>query len=123
MLKILYTDISQIDNSRTNLFLREFYFIFYFIVLYLFLEPNLQQHMEVPRQGDEWELQLLAYTRATATPNLSQVLDLHHRPQQSQILNPLFFPNLLLLHPSLFMEIATPPLQSLGVNECLRAHL
>ena len=34
--------------------------------------------MEVPRLGVESELQLPAYTIATATPDLSHVFDLHH---------------------------------------------
>ena len=33
--------------------------------------------MEVPRLGVELELQLPAYTTATATPNLSYICDLH----------------------------------------------
>ena len=47
--------------------------------------------MEVPRLGVELELQLLAYTTATATatPDLSCLCDLHHSSQQCQILNPL----------------------------------
>ena len=38
------------------------------------------QHMEVPRLGVESELQLPAYTTATATatPDLSLISDLHH---------------------------------------------
>ena len=34
--------------------------------------------MEVPRLGVELELQLLAYTTAIATPDLSTICDLHH---------------------------------------------
>ena len=37
----------------------------------------------------EMELQLLPYTTATVTPDLSLVCDLHHSLQQRQILNPL----------------------------------
>ena len=45
--------------------------------------------MEVPRLGVELELQLLAYTIATATTtwDLSHVCDLHHSSQQYWILN------------------------------------
>ena len=57
---------------------------FFFCVL----GPHLW-HMEVPRLGIESELQLLASTPATATPDLSLICDLHHRSQQHQILNPL----------------------------------
>ena len=46
------------------------------------------QHMEVPRQGVELELQLLAYATATAMPDLSHVCNLHHSSQQRWILNP-----------------------------------
>ena len=45
--------------------------------------------MEVSRQGLELELQLLAYARATATPDPSRVCDLHHKSWQHGILNPL----------------------------------
>ena len=45
--------------------------------------------MEVPRLGVESELQLLAYTTATATWDLSHVCDLHHSSWQRPILNPL----------------------------------
>ena len=45
--------------------------------------------MEVPKLGVESELQLLAYTTATAMPDPSRVCDLHHSPWQRRILNPL----------------------------------
>ena len=45
--------------------------------------------MEVSRLGFELELQLLAYTIATETWDLSYVCDLHHSSRQGQILNPL----------------------------------
>ena len=45
--------------------------------------------MEVPRLGVESELLLLAYTRATAMPDLSCVYNLHYSSQQCRILNPL----------------------------------
>ena len=43
--------------------------------------------MEVPRLGDESELQLPAYTTATWDPTC--ICDLHHSSQQQWILNPL----------------------------------
>ena len=48
-----------------------FLFSFVFLVLYL-------QHMEVPRLGVESELQLLAYTTATATQDPTRICDLYH---------------------------------------------
>ena len=45
--------------------------------------------MEVPRVGFELELQLPAYTTATATLDPSHVCDVHHGLRQCQILNPL----------------------------------
>ena len=44
--------------------------------------------MEVPRLGAELEQQLLAHTTATATWDPSHIFDLHHSPQQRQILDP-----------------------------------
>ena len=46
-------------------------------------------HMKDPRLGVESELQLLAYTTATAMWDPSHIWDLHHSSQQCQILNPL----------------------------------
>ena len=45
-------------------------------------------HVEVPRLGVKWELQLQAYATSTAMPDLSHVFNLHHRSQQRRILNP-----------------------------------
>ena len=45
--------------------------------------------MEDPRLGVELELQLLAYTAATAAQDPSYVCDLHHSSQQCWIPNPL----------------------------------
>ena len=45
--------------------------------------------MEVPGLGVKSELQLPAYTTATAIPDLSHVCDLYHSSLQRQILNPL----------------------------------
>ena len=55
---------------------------FFFLGLHL-------KHMVVPRLEVESELQLLAYTRATATSDLSRISDLYHSSRQHQILNPL----------------------------------
>ena len=46
-------------------------------------------HMEVPRLGAELELQLPAYTTATAILDLSCSCDLHHSSLKRQVLNPL----------------------------------
>ena len=43
--------------------------------------------MEVPRLGVKLELQLAAYTTATAKQDLSRICDLHHSSQQCLILN------------------------------------
>jgi len=45
--------------------------------------------MEVPKLGVKSELQLLAYTTATAMWDPSCVWDLHHHSWQCQILDPL----------------------------------
>ena len=60
--------------------------VFLFCFVFLGTHP---QHTKVPRLGIKLELQLPAYTTATATPDLSHIFDLHHSSQQHQILNPL----------------------------------
>ena len=47
------------------------------------------QQMEFPRLEVKSELQPLAYTTVTATPDLSSVFNLHHSSPQYQILNSL----------------------------------
>jgi len=56
--------------------IHQFCQLLYFILFYFgFLGPYLQ-HMEVPRLGVKLELQLPAYTTATATPDPSCICDL-----------------------------------------------
>ena len=57
-------------------------------ILFCFLGPH-PRYLEAPRLGVQSELQLLSYTTATATPDLSQACDLHHSSRQHRILNPL----------------------------------
>ena len=64
------------------------FFFFFFFFFFCFLRLHLQ-HMEVPRQGVESELWLLAHATATAMPGPSHVCDLHQSSQQHWILNPL----------------------------------
>ena len=52
-----------------------------------FLRPH-PRHIELPRLGVEWELQLSAYTTATATRDPTHVCDLHHSSGQCQIPDP-----------------------------------
>ena len=54
---------------------------FFFLWLHLW-------HVKVPRRGVESEVQLLAYTTATATPDLSYICHLHQSLQQLQVFNP-----------------------------------
>ena len=61
---------------------------YYYYFIFLGLEPYLQ-HVEVPRLGVELELQLLAYTTATARQDLSRICDLCFSLQQCRILNSL----------------------------------
>ena len=65
------------------------FFSFLFLFLsFVLLGPHLQ-HVEVPRLGVLSELQLPAYTRATAMRDLSPVCNLYHSSWQHRILNPL----------------------------------
>ena len=59
-----------------------------FCLFFFFLGPH-PRHTEVPRLGVESELQLAAYTTATATCDPSHICDLHHCSRQRRILNPL----------------------------------
>ena len=54
---------------------KHFIFTFFYFV-FSFLGPHLQ-HMEVPYLGVQWELQLQAYSTATATWHTSYICDLH----------------------------------------------
>ena len=58
--------------------------VFFF---FFFLGPHLR-HMGVPSLEVQ-QLQLLAYTTATATQDPSQLCNLYHSSQQCWILNPL----------------------------------
>ena len=76
-LHLLGADASRHESSpgrsgRTGGFL-----FFIFIFFFCFLGPHLR-HMKVPRLGVELELQLRAYTTATAMQDLSLVFDRHH---------------------------------------------
>ena len=63
--------------------------MYYFSVfLFVFLGPY-PWHMEISRLWAQWELQLPAYTTATATWEPSCICSLYHSSQQCQILNPL----------------------------------
>ena len=73
-------DLSEMLSTRN--------FVAFFFLL--FLEPH-PWHMEVPRpgQGFQLQLQLPAYTTATAKRDLSHIFDLHHSSWQRWISNPL----------------------------------
>ena len=62
-----------------------FYFILWMFLSFLGLHPR---HMEVPRLGVHLELQLSAYTTATAMQYPSHICDLGHSSWQHQILDP-----------------------------------
>ena len=70
-------------NSQASKPLVEYFII---IIIILFLGWHVR-HMEVPRLGVQLELQLLVYTTATATQDLSRFGDLRHSSQQCGILN------------------------------------
>ena len=52
-------------------------FFFFFFFFFVFLGLQLR-HMEIPRLGVEFDMPLLAYPTATATPNPSRVYDVHN---------------------------------------------
>ena len=62
---------------------------FFFLFLFFFLVSATHAAYGNSRLGVESDLQLPAYTTATATPDPSSIFDLHHSSQQHRILNPL----------------------------------
>ena len=67
------------ENERMLLlFFLSFFLPFFFFFFFFFWSEGYLQHMEVPRLGVKWELQVLAYTTATAMPDLSPVFDIYH---------------------------------------------
>ena len=60
--------------------------LYFFFLLFLGLHPRC---MEVLQLGVKLELQLSAYTTATAVPDQGHICCLHHSSWQCQILNPL----------------------------------
>ena len=88
-LGVYYCFASILDKETDSLCaLLHVVLCFFFFFLFVFLGPHLW-HIEVPRLGVKSELELLAYTTATATPDPSCIFDLHHNSWQCQILNPL----------------------------------
>ena len=88
------TGLIVYDSICSHLFIGVFSFLNFlsfflsFFFFFAFLGVHLQ-HMEVSRLGVESELQLPAYTTATATRDPSRICNLHHRSRQLQIPNPL----------------------------------
>ena len=90
--------LSSFSNSQFCIYHRLFFFMvlpyvligifrrYVYKYIYSCLGPHLQ-HVEVPRLGVQSELQLPAYTTATATWDPSRLYDLHHSSQPRQILN------------------------------------
>ena len=76
------------DNINTCICMVRIWVKFLNFLFVCFLGPH-PQHMEVPRLAVKSELQLLAYTTATATWDPSWVCNLHHSSWQCWILNPL----------------------------------
>ena len=75
---IMFWRFIQVVPHRQTSFI-SFYFVFLGLHLW---------HMEVPRLGVEWGLQLPAYAIATTTQDPSCVCNLHYSSQQGQGLNP-----------------------------------
>jgi len=82
--KILSSDlfIKELDMQEVLIFL----FFCGFFFCFLGLHPR---HMEVPRLEVKSELQLPAYSTATATPDPSCFCNLHHSSWHCQTLKPL----------------------------------
>ena len=75
---MLYIKVKRVNTRNYQHQEKNVFSIFF---LFFFLGPHLR-HMEVSRLGVESELQLWAYTAATATPEPSCVCDLYHSSWQ-----------------------------------------
>ena len=82
--KIVTYTIKELGDGGTQSERKQVYWNYFF----LFLGPHLH-HIEVPRLGVESELQLLAYTTATAMQDLSYICDLYCSSWQWWFLYPL----------------------------------
>ena len=78
--------------TNLNLWVAQFYCIAFLNVQHVNLlkikvffraAPTAYEHMEVPSLGVEWELQLPAYTTATARHDRSHVCDIHYTTAHS----------------------------------------
>ena len=78
----LILDTEKKLNGHDNVHIG--YHSFFFFFFFCFLGPH-PRHMEVPRLGVESELQLPAYTTATAMQDLSCICNLHHSSWQGWI--------------------------------------
>ena len=80
---------SLFQATKEGFLLLLVWFLFWFGFLFFRFLGLHPRHVEVPRLGVESELQLLAYTTATATLDLSCVFYLPHSSRQHHIFNPL----------------------------------
>ena len=78
----------MLTNCKNLEEMDKFFSFFNLFFFFFFLGPD-PWHMEVPSLDDLSELQLWAYTTATAMWNLSHVCDLYHSSQQCRLLNTL----------------------------------
>ena len=84
----LWIMIKKLEKHETDQMLQSFAFLPSFLFFLLFLGPH-SWHTKVPRLGANSELQLPAYTTATAIWDPSHICDLHHSSQQYWTPNPL----------------------------------
>ena len=80
-------DKKKKKKTRLCIFFKSLRLQLFYILLFVSFFSLLL--MEVPRLGVELELQLPAYTTATATLDLSRIGGLHHSSRQCRIPNPL----------------------------------
>ena len=80
--------LQRYQRENSSISGRSFQAGFLSLGVFVFLGPY-PWHIEIPRLGVRLELQVPAYTTATATPDLSCICGLHWSSQQSRTLNPL----------------------------------
>ena len=80
--------LTTIDRTKAFTVIPAAFLLFFSFLFFCFLGLHLW-HMDVPRLGTEWELQLPAYTIAAATWASKPHLRSTPQPQQCRIPNPL----------------------------------
>ena len=86
---LLYRECCLLSETTLHWLVGEKHVFIYLSIFFFVFLGSCPWHMEIPRLGGKSEQQLLDYTIATATQDLSHICHLYHSSWKHQILNPL----------------------------------